>query len=301
MKEAQKQLNNQINNMDIEFLAISGSRLYGTNRALSDYDYRGFLIPPYEYLLGLANFKSQEVENEEDMKIYSLQEFFNMLKNGDPQCTELLFVPKDKIRKTSECYDQVRDNKNLFLSNVIYKRLMGFSNSEWRKAMAEKIQFEKLPKDHENTRLNLLNYMRERGAQKVEIDEALEKFDSYRDRKVISSVSNLGAKRKKDYEKYGFCVSSACHSVRLMGELAELLETGEITFPRQDADKLKAIRQGEVSKEDCEKLYFEVTAKAEKARDNSKLPDKPDHSGIEDLYKKLVINYLRKDERFCNA
>lgn len=298
-KEATKKLRNKIK--EPEFLAVSGSRLYGTNRATSDHDYRGFLVPPYEYLLGLMTFKCQEVEDEEDSKLYSMYEFFKMLKNGDPQCTELLFVPEDKVVRTSEYYEAIRKNKHLFLSNVIYKRLMGFSNSEWRKAMAEKFQFEKLPKDHEATRLNMLNYMRERGAQKVDLDEAAEMFDSYRSKKVVSSVSNLGAKRKADYDKFGFCVSSACHSIRLMGELAELLETGEISFPRENADTLRAIRQGEVAKEECQKLYDEATAKAEKARDNSKLPDRPDEEGATKLYQNLLLEYLHNDERFQNA
>jgi len=299
MKEAQKKLNEKVKAP--EFLAVSGSRLYGTNREGSDYDYRGFLIPPYEYLVGLAEFKCQEVEDEEDSKLYSLKEFFKMLSNGDPQCTELLFVPADKVVRTSDYYGELRANKHLFLSNVIYKRLMGFSNSEWRKAMAQKFEFEKLAPDHEQTRLNMLNYMRERGAAKVDLDEAVEMFDKFRKKDVVSSVSNLGAKRKADYDKYGFCVSSACHSIRLMGELAELMETGEITFPRENAETLKAIRLGEVSKEDCHKLYDEAREKAEKARDKSKLPDRPDNKKTSALYKSMLLRALKTDERFLNA
>lgn len=301
MNNFQKILNYKINNSKVEFLAISGSRLYGTNRQNSDHDYRGFLVPPYEYLLGLAEFKCQEVENEEDSKLYSLKEFFKMLSNGDPQCTELLFVPEDKIVRTSSYYEEIRDKKHLFLSNVIYKRLMGFSNSEWRKAMAEKYQLEKISTDHEKTRLNLLNFMRDRGAEKVDLDDAAELFDKFRKKKLVSSVSNLGAKRKADYDKYGFCVSSACHSIRLMGELSELMETGEITFPRENAETLKAIRLGEVSKKDCQKIYDEVLEKAEKSRDNSKLQDRPNNKKTTELYKSMVLKALKTDERFLNA
>ena len=298
-KEATKELEKKIEAPD--FLAVSGSRLYGTNRGGSDYDYRGFLMPPYEYLIGLMSFDDAENMEKDDTKVYSLNRFFYMLENGDPQCTELLFVPKDKIVKSSELYEKILENKSLFLSNVIYKRLMGFSNSEWRKALAEKFQFEKLSKSHEDTRLNLLNYLRERGAAKEEIDEMIEKFDSYRAKKLIPSVSNLGAKRKADYDKYGFCVSSASHSIRLMGELEELMTTGSISFPRPEADILRGIRQGEVSKEEAQEFYDKVTARAEKARDKSVLPDLPNRTATKKLYKEMVVSYLKTDERFLNA
>jgi len=298
MKEANEQLKEKIKNP--EFLAVSGSRLYGTNRENSDHDYRGFLIPPYEYLIGLLEFNCQQVETEEDTKLYSLKEFLKMLSNGDPQCNELMFIPDDKIIKTSEFYEEIRANKHLFLSNVIYKRLMGFANSEWRKAMAIKYVLEKLPADHDRTRLNMLNFLKERDADTLTQREMLETFDSFRNSKLISSVSNLGAKRKADYNEFGFCVSSACHSIRLVGELAELMEHGTISFPREDAVTLKAIRVGEVSKEDCQKLYEEATAKAKKARDKSNFQDKPDNGKIKELYKSIILRTIKSDERLLN-
>lgn len=297
-KEATEKLQEKFDNP--EFLAITGSRLYGTNRENSDYDYRGFIVPPYEYLIGLLNFNSKEIEDQEDSKVYSLKEFFKMLTNGDPQCTELLFVPQDKIVKTSSYYEEIRNNKELFLSNVIYKRLMGFGNSEWRKAMAVKFEFEKLPADQEKIRLDLLNFIRDRGADKADMDEMAAKFDSYKESKLVVSVSNLGAKRKADFDKFGFCVSSACHSIRLMGELSQLMETGEITFPRPEAEVLKAIRLGEVSKDDCQKLYDEAVFKAEKSREKSKLNDKPDEKSVMELYKSFLLKSLKSDLRFLN-
>lgn len=299
LKEATKLLQKKLR--EPEFLAVSGSRLYGTNRENSDYDYRGFVLPPYEYLIGVATFKCQELAEEEDTKLYSLEDFFKMLSNGDPQCTELLYVPEDKVKRTSEYYDLLKENRQHFVSNVIYKRLMGFSNSEWRKAMAEKFKFGKMAPDDERTRLNMLNFFRERGAPKVEIDEMLERFDSYRKKEIVPSVSNLGAKRKADYEKYGFCVSSACHSIRLMGELIELMQTGEITFPRPDAEFLKKIRVGEASKEECQEKFDKLTAEAEKARDKSVLRDRPNDKHLQRLYEKMVLMYLKNDDRFLSA
>ena len=34
---------------NLDLLVLSGSRLYGMNTEMSDHDYRGVILPPYEY------------------------------------------------------------------------------------------------------------------------------------------------------------------------------------------------------------------------------------------------------------
>ena len=59
--------------LDADFLCMSGSRLYGTFTEKSDYDYRGYIIPPFEYLIGNKNFESKQLPETDntDHKIYS--------------------------------------------------------------------------------------------------------------------------------------------------------------------------------------------------------------------------------------
>lgn len=282
-----------------DFLFVSGSNLYGCARPPnpetgypgSDEDLRGFVIPPLPYLLGIYSFEQWEPADC-DTKVYSLKKFMSLLANGCPQTIESLFVPASMVKHMSYHASVLFSNKHLFLSKTIYKRLVGYSYSEFRKAMCEKIEYEKLPLAHDNLRMQLVDFCRSKNGSKEDIDEVVERFDSFRDSKVVSSVSNLGAKRKADYDRYGFCTSSAAHSIRLLGQLDELLLTGNITFPRYNADFLKDIRNGKVSKEDCQAAYTAMLAACDESVKKTKLPEKANMERIDQLYYNLVMNHL---------
>jgi predicted nucleotidyltransferase len=79
------ELQDKLDNPDL--LVIAGSRLYGTNTPESDTDFRGFVTPPFEYLVGLNNFKHQIIR-EPDTVIYSITRFFQLLITGDPTTYE---------------------------------------------------------------------------------------------------------------------------------------------------------------------------------------------------------------------
>jgi hypothetical protein len=272
-----------------DFLAESGSRLYGTNREDSDHDLRGFVIPPFEYLIGVKQFEYVEVADGNDHKIYSLLRFINLLFHGDPSLTELLFAPPDSVRRCSEVGKTILDNKKLFLSNRIYNRVMGYGNSEFRKAMGVKYVMETRSKDHDD----IIAWVRDKKHwEKDRMDQFVEWMDEERPAKLIPSLSDLGAKRKKEFEQFGFGVSSAAHSLRIMKQSIELMLTGTMTFPRPEASFLRDIRQGRVSKESIEEARNELVLEAEKARENSILPDQPETSAALEMYASLVRKTL---------
>jgi hypothetical protein len=68
------------------------------------------------------------------------------------------------------------------------------------------------------------------------------------------------------------------HAYRCMYQLAELAETGEIKFPLKDAEKLKAIKLGQIPWKDCNDELYQLMENTIKEVENSKvLPDKPDY------------------------
>jgi hypothetical protein len=113
-----------------------------------------------------------------------------------------------------------------------------------------------------------------------------------KEKKLVPSVTNLGEKRKKEFDQFGFGVSSAAHSIRLTEQLIELMTTGTMTFPRPNANFLLDIRLGKYKKEEIETIFADLQEKAKKARDNSVLPDKPDYNKVNQVYQNVVMMSL---------
>lgn len=285
-----------------EFLIISGSRLYGTAKynekgeCISDIDLRGWTIPPWEYLIH-REFKEKEIAKppEGDHKIYSLKHFLSCLLKSDTQCLELLYAGKDNIQKCSPLAQELINMKDLFLTKSFYWRITGFGNSEWRKARAVKVEIEKPPKDLDEITRWIRDTIK---PDKSNMDEIVYLLTSHMPRKEVSSLSGINGKRKLEYEKHGYCTSSACHSIRLLNQCTELLTNHTITFPRPEAKLLQDIKHGRMTIDEIEPLYNEAKAKADEAFEKSTLPEKVDHGKIWAWYEDVVKQYLHNDLRF---
>jgi uncharacterized protein len=272
-----------------DFLCESGSHLYGMVTPESDHDLRGFVCPPYPYLIGIKKFESKEFPG--DKKIYSALYFLRLVLRGDPQTTELFFADEKHIVECSEIGRRILSLRDSLISNAIFGRIMGYSTGEWRKAMAVKLVSVKADK----TKKLIINDIRTHWSlDKEKMDSIVDVLDSIDEKKLVSSMSGLGTKRKADVEEYGFCRKSAAHSIRLLNQLVEIMETGQITFPRPEASMLLDIRKGKYTKEELEEIHDEVVSKAEAAREKSVLPDKPNEKYIYLEYSEITKLLLLK-------
>jgi len=78
----------------ILMLALSGSRAYGTNTLTSDYDLVGIVAPPEEYIIGGKTFQPVSVVTDTmDLKMYSPEQFMQMVTKGSVNNLESLFLP----------------------------------------------------------------------------------------------------------------------------------------------------------------------------------------------------------------
>ena len=288
---AEQALLNKVENPD--FLSVSGSRLYGTNRPGSDLDIRGFVFPPFEYLLGNHTFNEKSLEG--DHKIFSARRFIELALNGDPLITELFFVDKLHCSILTPIAEKVFALKDDIISNKVYSRVLGYSCSEWRKAMGVKQILDK----RSRTEDTVVNDIREVfSPDKERMDKVIETLYAGREIKTVPSTAGIGGKRKKEVEKYGYCVSSASHAIRLVDQISELMTTGGMVFPRPRADILKDIKLGQFSKKDVEGIYAKSLAEAESKRSQSVLREKPNRAKVWKEYLKIVSDYIKTDSRF---
>lgn len=286
LKTAQKDLQKAIQSPDL--LTVSGSRLYGTDRKGSDYDYRGFVVPPFQFIIGHLNFNDTQLAGA-DHKVYSLQRYLSLVLAGDPQCTEMLFVPREKIKAITHIGERIFSLKNDLISNKIYKRIMGYGYSEWRKAEGVRLQIEDRTRTEDDVILDIRNVFK---PEKEDMDEIIERLFAKKEHKKIEHKKNLGAKRKLEFEKYGFGVTSAAHAIRLTQQLSELMTTGHITFPRPNAKYLKNIRLGKFSWKEVEVEFEKSREEAEKAKDTSVLSDKPNSDKVWETFLDINSKYV---------
>jgi predicted nucleotidyltransferase len=110
----------------------------------------------------------------------------------------------------------------------------------------------------------------------------------------------MGAKRKRNYEKFGYDVKNAAHCLRLllMGEY--LAQTGELMVnvtDHKDYDLLMSIKKGEVPYADFVKLLPQYIEDFRKAKANCTfLPDTPQNS--DELLVDIINNTKEKSVEF---
>lgn len=287
----ENQLTHALDNPDL--LIMAGSRLYGTDTPESDYDYRGFVVPPFEYLAGLNNF-DHHIIKEPDTVIYSLRRFLELLITGDPVTYEILFAPNTNIIERTTIGGIILRNRELFACKQFARRIGGYAQSEWRKVTGTQlVPVERTPNEDE-----IVEDIRQVfHPQKKEMDEIIHLLFSQHPREIRPIRRKLGAKRKAQIEQHGYCTSSACHTIRLLGQLRELMQTGKLTFPRPQAKRLLMIKQGQLSFERVTELYEDAKSRADLAIETTSLPKIAPIKQIRTMYHEIVAHSIRISRR----
>ena len=281
------------NLLNPDLLIMAGSRLYGTDTPSSDYDYRGFVVPPFEYLAGLGRF-DHSITPTPDIVIYSIKRFFQLLILGDPTAYEILFAPETNIIERSDIGGVVLRSRELFTCKRFASRMMGYAQSEWRKVTRTQLVPIKRTPNEDQTIQDIRTVFH---PQKEEMNEIIKLLFIKHPRETRSSRRKLGVKRKDQIKQHGYCTSSACHTIRLLGQLRELMQTSKLTFPRPEAKLLFMIKCGELPLERVSEIYHDIQTKAKAAVETTDLPDNPPIKQIQDLYHEIIADVILRDQR----
>jgi len=144
------------NNMQLE--VIMGSVAYGVSSDTSDMDVYGFCMPPKDYIFPhlrgeILDFSSpgkqfqnwqqhhihdKEVRKEYDLSIYSIQRFFRLCMENNPNMVDMLFVPRRCVLHSTGVGELVRENRTLFLHKGCWHKFKGYAYGQLNKMRTKK-------------------------------------------------------------------------------------------------------------------------------------------------------------------
>jgi predicted nucleotidyltransferase len=117
-------------------LVVRGSHAYGTNVETSDTDYAGVFIQPLEDILGFG-YKEQINDDKNDIVIYEIQRFLQLLASNNPTVLELLNTPEDCIIYKHPIFDEVLNSRDKFITKICAKSFGGYGKMQIQKAKGQ--------------------------------------------------------------------------------------------------------------------------------------------------------------------
>jgi predicted nucleotidyltransferase len=91
--------------------------------------------------------------------------------------------------------------------------------------------------------------------------------------------------------EHGFDTKAAMHVMRLLGEGIELMQTGEITYPRPNRDILIAVREGKYDMEFLKDMTDHLFHDLDVAQAEADLPDQVDREAVSRFLTKFYLNF----------
>ena len=203
-----------------------GSQVYGTVTPTSDIDIGVVTLESPLHIYGLKDVKDfpQIVKDGVDTREFWLKRFLLLCTRGNPNVLEYLYTPESHVEYCHPIFrEHILENAFIFMN------------------------FDKCIQSH-------------LGFAKSQIMKMRNFNDKLSDRE-----NEVGAKRRALIAQHGYDTKYASHAIRLIYQLTDILEHGTIRLPYEGAvcDELLAIKLGEISIHEFDKLYADRVAKVE--------------------------------------
>lgn len=273
------------------FKTIAGSHLYGTSRPDSDMDIRGICLPPMTALLGLSPFEQHQVPGE-DTVIYGLRKFARLALKANPNCLELLWVPKDAILEIDEYGQELIDNRHLFLSTRVVHTYSGYAFSQLKRMDRHQDWIKNPP---------IKPMLAQFGGAMIEGQSKFpnqQKKEEYRIawknwQSYNTWLENRNPARAELERKYGYDTKFALHLVRLLLQCWQILMKPEAFSPTLFGDDLNMVKSVLAGRWEYEQLVGWARRQEQELKNlerSSPLPRKPQFKKVE----MMVMGMLRK-------
>jgi len=144
------------NNVQLE--VMMGSVAYGVSNDSSDMDVYGVVMQPkdwsFPHLRGeIPGFSTRgqtfqtwqqhhindpEARKQYDLCFYSLERFFKLCMENNPNMIDALFVPRRCVLFSTPMAERIRENRNLFLHKGCWHKFKGYAYSQLHKMRTKK-------------------------------------------------------------------------------------------------------------------------------------------------------------------
>lgn len=117
-------------------LVVRGSHAYGTNVETSDTDFAGVFIQSLDDIFG-NGYKEQINDDKNDIVIYEIKRFLNLLASNNPTVLELLNTPEDCVVYKHPAFDEVLESRDKFITKICAKSFGGYGKMQIQKAKGQ--------------------------------------------------------------------------------------------------------------------------------------------------------------------
>lgn len=280
-------------NQKVLFKCYYGSKLYGTNNANSDTDYKLIHMNATDVIL-TGKYKgtvsestnADKINNENDVDIESkeLRTFINDALSGVTYAIELLFVPDNMIISRSPEYNFIRSNRDKIINRNI-KPFIGYVRSQASNYSRKGEKLKELEyvigtlrdkvKKSSTTLKECLDYIdftelnhfsikdKKLNGENASSEQYMfgPGFEFPTNRKLVDVISVLKNKRftfgkrtEASAKNGNLDLKAYYHALRIVWQLEEYLTQRVISFPSRNLDVLIGIRNGVYSKSYIEDL-----------------------------------------------
>lgn len=229
---------------------VAGSRLYGTYRPDSDYDYRGVCLAPIPSLIGLdPTFQQVEETKPVDRVVMELRKFLGLALGNNPNILDTLFAPPGMWVKSNRDWNSIWMHRHDVLSQKVRDSYAGYARSQLGRIEGHVKWLQNPPEEPDIRAYGMYLQPSNKWAFFDQESEA-----RYRKRKkewdnYSEWLKGRNPARHELEVKHGYDTKHAGHLFRLLFQAEHILEHGDFSpvLEGSDLETIKMIMNGGIS------------------------------------------------------